>query len=241
MKRVDLEIAGRKSAGKGVARKLRRQGRLPGVLYHQGSAVSVSVDFELMTRLLQTSAGEHALFNLAVTGEGFKRSCVAIVRDYQRDPVTNRLVHVDFFEISMDKSLRLTVPILVVGGVPVGVKEGGVLQHHLRDIEIECLPAAIPEDVRLDAYALQINQALHIRDIVVDSGVRLLADPEQVVVSVAAPISEEKLEEMLIATTKAVEPELIKKERKEEAVEGEGEVKPAVAEKEGQEPKEEKK
>jgi large subunit ribosomal protein L25 len=152
-----------------------------------------------------------------VTDGGRQRSCVAIVRDSQRDPVTDEVLHVDLFEISLDKPLRVAVPVQIIGEVPAGVKEGGVLHHHLREVEVECLPLAIPDKLTIDASPLLINQALHVRDLTVDPAVRILTPADQTVVSVAAPISEAKLEQLLTATAKEVkEPELVKKERVEE-------------------------
>ncbi len=241
MQRVDLEVSVRQKAGKGVARQLRRQGTLPAVLYHQGASVLLSINQKAIDKLLQTSAGEHALINLKVTDGGRQRSCVAIVRDSQRDPVTDEVLHVDLFEISLDKPLRVAVPVQVIGEVPAGVKEGGVLHHPLREVEVECLPLAIPDKLTIDASPLLINQALHVRDLTVDPAVRILTPADQTVVSVAAPISEAKLEQLLTATAKETkEPELIKKEPKEEeaAVEGAA-AKPAAAT--GKEEKEVKK
>ena len=233
MQRVELSVDVRKDAGKGVARQLRRQAKLPGVLYHRGSSVSIVVDERTMTRLLRSGAGENALISLKIQEGGKSRSCIAIVRDHQNDPITNRLLHVDLFEISMDKPIQVTVHVGISGEVPVGVKEGGIIQHHLREVEVECLPASIPDEITVDASQLQINQALHISDLVVESGVHLMLPLEQVVVSIAAPISDAKLEEMLTATAKeAKEPEMVKKEKKEEDAEAGDEAKPAEPEEE---------
>jgi large subunit ribosomal protein L25 len=223
MQRVDLDVNVRREAGKGVARKLRRQGKLPAVLYRAGTSVLLSVDEKTVGKLLQTRAGEHALINLKVVDGGQQRTCVAIVRDAQRDPVTDGVLHVDLFEISLDKPLRVSVAIHVVGDVPAGVKEGGVLHHHLREVDVECLPLSVPDRITIDASALQINQSLHVRDLVVDAAVRILTPADQSVVSVAAPISEAKLEQLLTATAKETkEPELVKKEKKEEEAVAEG-------------------
>jgi len=234
----------RREAGKGVARTLRRQGRVPAVLYHAGASVLLSVDEKAVEKLFHTGAGEHVLITVKINDAGAQRSCVSVVRDCQRDPITDRILHVDLFEISLDKPLRVAVPVHVIGDVPAGVKEGGVLHHHLRQVEVECLPLAVPDSIEFDASALLINQSLHVRDLVVDSAVRLLTPGDQVLVSVAAPISEAKLEQLLTATAKETkEPELLKKEKKEGeevAAEGAAAAKPAAG-KEEKEVKEEKK
>jgi large subunit ribosomal protein L25 len=243
MRRVELEADVRREAGKGVARTLRREGRLPAVLYHAGASVLLSLSDKAVEKLFHTGAGEHVLITLKVNDGGTQRSCMAVVRDSQHDPITNHILHLDLFEISLDKPLRVSVPVHVIGDVPAGVKEGGVLHHHLRQVEVECLPLVVPDELKLDASALLINQSLHVRDLAADPAVRILTPADQAVVSVAAPISEAKLEQLLTATAKETkEPELLKKEKKEEEVAAEGAAKPAAAAgKEEKEVKEEKK
>jgi len=243
MQRVDLDVDVRREAGKGVARTLRRQGRVPAVLYHAGASVLLSVEEKAIEKLFHTGAGEHVLITLKIKDGAGHRTCMAVVRDRQRDPITDRVLHVDLFEISLDKPLRVSVPVQATGDVPVGVKEGGVMHHHLRQVEVECLPLAVPDSLQVDASSLQINQSLHVRDLVVDPSIRMLTPGDQVVISVAAPISEAKLEQLLTATAKETkEPELVKKEKKEEeaAAEGTATAKPAAG-KEEKEAKEEKK
>jgi len=244
MQRVELDVDVRKDAGKGVARSLRRQGRLPAVLYHAGASVLLSADDKAVEKLFHTGAGEHVLITVKINDGTTRRECVAVVRDCQRDPITDQILHVDLFEISLDKPLRVEVPVHVMGEVPAGVKEGGVMHHHLRQVEVECLPLAIPDELRIDASSLQINQALHVSDLVVDAAIRMLTPGDQVVVSVAAPMSDAKLEQLLTATAKEVkEPELLKKEKEAEEAAAEGAAggaKPAAG-KEEKEVKEEKK
>jgi large subunit ribosomal protein L25 len=244
MRRVELEVDVRQAAGKGVARSLRRQGRVPAVLYHAGASVLLSVDDKAVEKLFHTGAGEHVLITVKINDGAKPRDCVAVVRDCQRDPITDRVLHIDLFEISLDKPLRVDVPVHVIGDVPAGVKEGGVMHHHLRQVEVECLPLAIPDEIQIDASALLINQSLHVSDLVVDPAIRMLTPGDQMVVSVAAPMSDAKLEQLLTATAKETkEPELLKKEKKEEEAAAEGAAgaaKPAAG-KEEKDVKEEKK
>jgi len=243
MRRVELEADVRREAGKGVARTLRRAGRLPAVLYHAGASVLLSLSDKTVEKLFHTGAGEHVLITLKVNDGGTQRSCMAVVRDSQHDPITDHILHLDLFEISLDKPLRVAVPVHVIGDVPAGVKEGGVLHHHLRQVEVECLPLAVPDELQIDASALVINQSLHVRDLAADPAVRILTPADQAVVSVAAPISEAKLEQLLTATAKETkEPELLKKEKEAEEATAEGApaAKPAAG-KEEKEVKEEKK
>ena len=162
------------------------------------------------------------MLNLNISGETKKSSRTALLRDFQVDPVSEEILHADLFEISMTKPIRIRVPVRLVGGTPAGVKEGGILHHNLRDLHVECLPTAIPEAIEVDASALDINQGIHMRDLTPPSGVRFLDDPDQMVVSVAAPMSEAKLEALLTsgaAVEEGKEPEVIGK-AKEEPVEG---------------------
>lgn len=234
MKRVELVAELREKSGKGVARGIRRAGKIPGVLYGEGRSLLLTFDPADLRKILHSGAGENALINLKIHGtigqfpassesglSGAER--LTILRDFQLDPVTGKLLHADLFEISLHKTLRVRVHIEVVGGIPEGVKEGGVLQHQIREVEIECLPLAMPDRLEVDASALKIGEAIYVRDLRVGEGVRVLGQSDQVVVSVAAPISEAKLEQLLTATAKEAKvPEVLTREKEE----GEEELKP---------------
>jgi large subunit ribosomal protein L25 len=241
MQRIEMMAELREKGGKGVARSIRRAGKIPGVLYAEGKSLLLTLDPADLAKILYSGAGENALITLKIQGMKDKASTskktdkerLTILRDFQMDPVTGKLLHADLFEVSLNKAIRVRVHIEVVGAVPEGVKEGGVLQHQMREVEIECLPMAIPDRLEVDASALKIGEAIHIRDIMVGEGVRVLGQPDQVVVSVAAPISEAKLEELLTAAAKeAKEPEVIArgKEEGEEAAKPEAKAaEPAAA------------
>lgn len=237
----------RTEAGKGVARKLRRNGKVPAVLYGQGECLLLTLRPDALRKLLRTHGGSTTILTLSITGGTSRATRSALVRDYQVDPVTGELLHADLFEISMDKPIRIKVPVSVVGGVPKGVKEGGVIHHNLRDLHVECLPAATPDRIEVDASGLEVGQGIHVRELTPLTGIRFLEESDQMVVSVAAPISEAKLEALLTSgavVEEGKEPEVIGK-GKEEVVEGvEGEAAPAdpkAEKKEAKETKEEKK
>lgn len=218
--KFELGATVRDRAGKGVARKLRAKGHIPGVLYGQGECVLLSLDPKAVLAVIQSHVSSTALITLNVEGAKTKKR-TAMLRDYQADPVSGELLHADLFEVSMDKPIRLKVPTVVVGGMPAGVKEGGVLHHVLREVHVECLPSAIPDKFEVDASPLMIGQGLHVKDLTAPPGVRILDGLEQTVLSVAAPMSDAKLEALL--TSKAVveegkEPEVIAKGK---VVEGE--------------------
>lgn len=150
---------------------------------------------------------------------------MAVIRDYETDPVGGDLLHVDFFEVSPDEKLRMRVAISLGGKDPAGVKQGGILQFFVHEVEVECLPAQIPEQIPLDASALGIGGSIHARELRVPEGVRVLSPPDQVILSIAAPMSTAKLEEVLTGSPAAEvkEPEVLTKKKEEAAPEGEKE------------------
>ena len=222
MQRVDLEAEQRDQSGKGVARTLRRSGKIPAVLYGEGRSSRIALRPADLVKILQSASGENALINLKIKGAESVETRTAILRDYQRDPINGSILHADLFEINMNKAIRVRVPIGVKGDVPAGVKEGGVLQHNLREVEIECLPSMIPDHIMIDAAPLKIGESIHVRDLQVDPGIKILEDMDLAVVSVAAPMSEAKLEEILAGTPtgEVKEPEVIGKKKEEEGEAG---------------------
>ncbi|WP_447986275.1 50S ribosomal protein L25 [Nitrospira sp. Nam74] len=249
--KFDMTAALREQAGKGVARQLRRQGKIPAVLYGQEECLLLTLEPDVVRRILRSHAAGTALLSLSVAGAKTKANRTALLRDYQVDPVTNEILHADLFEVSMDKPIRVKVPVTLTGGVPQGVKEGGVLHHNVRQLNIECLPGALPDHIEIDASQLGIAQGIHVRELPQQEGCRFLDDGDQMVVSVAAPMSEAKLEALLTggaAGEEGKEPELIAKGKAEGeaaapgAGEAKGEAKAAGAPKaEKKEVKEEKK
>lgn len=217
MEKVSLRAELRESAGKGPARGLRRQGKIPAVIYKGGSSTPLMLDRKDIVKILSSKSGEHALINLQI-GEDSER--LAIIRDYQLDPIKGEILHADFFEISLEEKLKMTVPIIIIGKKPVGVKQkGGILQYIMRDVELEGLPALIPERLEVDASALDVGDSIHVRDIEIQEGLRVLAEDDEVIVSVVPPISEGKLEEILTAAAappELKEPELVKKPKEME-------------------------
>src|SRR3989337_2326743 len=227
MEKTSLDGNIREGKGKGFARSLRRGGRIPAILYSKGGSTPISLDPAKVRKLLLLGHAESTLIDVKIDGAKKKADRIAVLRDYQTDPLTGELLHADFFEVSMDEKIKVTVPIELTGKTPAGVVEGGLLQLVIREVEIECLPLMIPDNLLADAAALKIGESLHIRDISISEGIRFVSDPDQVVLTIAAPVSQEKLQELLTVPAPGEatkEPELIKKPVKE------GE---KVAEKEG--------
>lgn len=174
----------RDATGKGVARKLRAAGRIPAVLYGKGTETkAISVDPSALQRLLQSSgAGINTLIELSV--DGTRRT--VLVKELQRDPVRGRPLHTDFYLVELDQTVEVSVPIRLVGKAP-GVELGGILDHPLREIELECLPRAIPESVDVDVSALEIGDSIHVRDLELPEGVSVQTDANLAVASVITP------------------------------------------------------
>ena len=235
----------RTRGGKGAARQLRRSGKIPAVLYGQGECLMLTLDPDPVKKTLRALAGGTGLIALHVAGASGKKTRTALLRDFQVDPVSGELLHADLFEVSMDKPIRVKVPVVLIGGMPAGVKEGGILHHNLRDLHVECLPSAIPDHVEVDASNLMIGQGIHIKELTRLEGIRFLDEADKMVVSVVAPISEAKLEALLTSAAvveEGKEPEVIAKgkvlEGEEAAVAAAGAPAAGAAEKPGAEKKE---
>jgi large subunit ribosomal protein L25 len=210
--KVELAVTVREQAGKGVARQLRKNGKIPAVLYGQGECVLLTANPDELVKILKAQAGSTVLISLTVDGAKAKAKRTALLRDYQVDPITGSVLHADLFEISMDKPIRVKVPVHVTGAVPVGVKEGGVLHNNTRELHIECLPAVLPDQIDVDASSLGISQGIHLKDVARREGIRFLDDEDLMIVSVAAPISDAKLEALLTGGAgAAAEPEVAAK------------------------------
>ena len=230
-----LEAVERASRGKNEARRLRASGRIPAVVYGAADGgQAIAVDPKGLSRILHTKLGANTLIALKLPGGGDAR---VLVREYQIDPVTHQLLHADFYKVAMDKAVRVTVNI-VARGEPKGVKQqGGVLDYVHRQVELECLPADIPEHIEIDVSELMVGQSVRVRDVATDVKWTPISEPDMMLVHVIIPKVEEVAptpEAVAAAATAApTEPEVIKKGKKEEA---EGE---AVEEKQ-EKPKEKK-
>jgi large subunit ribosomal protein L25 len=186
-----LAVEPRAGSGKGHARKLRAAGRIPAVCYSPGSAATaIQLDPRALDRLLhKSSAGMNTLIDLQGGGLDGK---VVLVKELQRDPVSSTLLHADLFAVDVDKPIEVKVPVRIVG-TPVGVTfGGGILDFPLREIEVLCLPRAIPEELPIEVGALQVGDSIHVREIALPEGVELVSDPELSVVSVVLPAKEEE-------------------------------------------------
>jgi large subunit ribosomal protein L25 len=219
--KVVVEGAPRELRGKNEARRLRLTGKLPATLYGgKGEAIALSVNAKQVGAILRSESGHNTLFQVDLGGKHEP----AILKDWQVDPVSGKLLHVDLLRIAMDVRMRVKVPVHTFGE-PKGVKvEGGVFEVVTREVEIECLPGEIPTEFRLDVSELALNAALRASDLPIDTTkVKLITEPERVLAHVVAlRVEEEKPADVAAAATTPAEPEVIKKGKKdEEGEEGE--------------------
>ena len=239
MEKVILKAELRKGTGKAVAKNLRNKNLVPANVY-KGSkgAVSLQVSGDDLTEVLHTKAGENVIITLKISGEAGAKDKTVLIKEIQREPIKDRILHVDFHEISLTEALKVNVP-LASHGEPVGVKiDGGILEHVMWELQVECLPTSIPEKIEVDVSNLKIGDSIFVKNIVVPEGVKVLNDPELIAMIVKPPKVEVPKEE--VAPEAAAEPELIRK-KKEEATEEEGaEGKKAEAPKAQEAKKEEK-
>lgn len=185
MKRVDLQVAKRTVSGKGGARSTRRAGLVPGVVYGEGQdPMAIAVDRHTIEKMLHAGDSENVLVN--VTIEGQSGEILALVRETQHHPLTGALEHLDFRRVSVDRPIRTMVPIHTTGTAK-GTKEGGILEQQLREIEIECLPLEIPDNIIVDVTNIEIGRAMHVSDIPTNPGYKILTAGERAMVMVVAP------------------------------------------------------
>jgi large subunit ribosomal protein L25 len=222
----------RQGLGSNAARRLRAQGFVPAVLYGESlETTSLVLSKKDIVQILRLESGENTIFKVAVEGDAYD----AMIKEMQVDPASDELLHVDLIRISMDKPIRVTIPV-VHRGEPIGVKtEGGFIDFVTREVEVECLPRDIPESLGIDISELHVNQSFKIEGMAVPAGVRILSEPATVLVLVSLPHKEEEFPgekpEGEVVAEEAKEPEVIKKERAEK---GETEEKGGKKEKESE-------
>jgi large subunit ribosomal protein L25 len=177
-----LRALRRNRSGKGVARKIRAQGMIPAVLYGSGENIPLTLQPQELLKIL--TLGENTIFRLEIDGElGGDRQ--AIVRDLQRDPLKETLLHADLYRISMDVEITVSVPIVLQGMSRELSDIGGMINQLLHEIEIQCLPNLIPHELTIDVAHLGIGEVLHVRDLPVPQGIQVLAAPDEVVAAVS--------------------------------------------------------
>jgi large subunit ribosomal protein L25 len=191
---------------KNAARRVRVSGKIPAVVYGAGQdAVAVTVDPKVITKILHSESGHNTIFDLNIEGG---KATKAMIVDWQNEPIKGKLLHIDLKRIAMDKAMRVSVPVQLVG-VPVGVKsQGGIIEHVLREVEIECLPGDIPDHIDVDVSNLELHGVIHISDLPHSGKLKFLGEETATVAHVTI-IKEEAPAE--VAEAAPTEPEVAKK------------------------------
>lgn len=224
MEKVILKAEIREESGKRIAKALRKKDAVPAVVYKGGKdAMKLQISVRDFEQVLHTKAGENVIVTLKISGgDKAAKDKTVLIKEIQREPIKDKILHVDFNEISLTEALKVKVP-LVAHGEPEGKKDGGTLEHVMWELEVECLPTAIPEKIEVEVSPLKIGEAIYVKNIVAPEGVKVLSDPELIAMIVKPPKVEAPKEEA--AAEAPAEPELIRKKKEAEAEEGEGEKK----------------
>jgi large subunit ribosomal protein L25 len=216
MATVTLEVEKRQFMGKGPAKRLRTAGKIPAIIYGHGEeSTPLTLDAKKLHTILHAHVGENIIFDIKLPGQ--KKTVKAIIREVQHHPSRGDILHMDLQHISMEEKLTVQVPVVLVGS-PLGVRtKGGILQHILHEMEIECLPTDIPEHIEVDVAELDVGDSIHVGELAVEK-VKILIEPQRSIATVVPPtvIKVPVEEEEVVAAEELEEPELIEKERKEE-------------------------
>jgi large subunit ribosomal protein L25 len=221
---VTLEATPRDTFGKNEARRTRRAGRMPAVVYGTTTAdganreaTAISVDPKALSRILHSESGANTLISLKLAGAAEAR---VLVKDYLVDPVTHQLLHADFYRVAMDRAIQVTIPIVLKGEAKGVKQQGGVLEFVRREVEVECLPGDIPEHVEIDVSELVLHQGVRLREVATSPKWKSLTDLDTMLVHVIMPKAEEVAEPAegaaAAAPAAAAEPEVIKRGKKDE-------------------------
>lgn len=202
MSETALVVEAREGTGKGSNRKLRAAGRIPAVLYGRGrQSLSLSLDPRALDKILRTG-GANTLLDLTVEGHPEVKDTVALVKELQRHPLRGTIVHADLYAVDLDRTVTVDVPVHLLGR-PRGLDFGGILEHTLREVALECLPRAIPEAIEVEVSHLEVGDVIHVRELVLPEGVVMVTDGDLGVVHVALPQAEPTPEETAAAAAPA--------------------------------------
>ena len=213
MKRLVLNAEVREGLGKEEARRLHRRGLIPAIVYgDKGEPIPVIVNPLDIEKILRLETGENTIFQLEVPGAETVKQ--AMIKDFQLDPVTSKLLHVDLLRVSSKAKLRVTVPIVLEGEAKGVEVDGGIMEFTQREVEVECLPQDIPENITVNINGLEIGDLVRVAELKVDEKVKILSSPEQAVLSIAVP----EVEEVAVAEEEEVpeEAKLTVEEKPEE-------------------------
>ncbi len=215
-KTLFLKAHTRKQIGRTELKAVRKAGKVPGVLYGKQNSQPIEINEKELTTVLHKSSSENVLLDLELHDEADKaQKRLALVQDVQHHPLEDYIIHIDLHEIAQDEKLRTEVAVTAVGE-PIGAKSGGIFETLLRTLHVECLPKDLPESIAVDVSALDIGQSIHVGSIALPAGVTVLNHKELSVFAVAKPKEEEEPKPGA-ATAEAVQPEVIKEKKTDEA------------------------
>lgn len=221
MEKVELKANLREGIGTIAVKKMRASGLVPGIVYHRGEkSIAITVNDKELNRIIHSAGNENVLINLTIDKEKKAKSRAVLIKEVQHHPVKRNILHVDFNEISLSEKVIVEVEI-VAQGESIGVKQdGGVMDHPLRIVKVQCLPTDIPKNIVVDVSAMKLNDSIHVKDLVLSDKIKILNDPDALLLQVK--FHEEKVEDTTVET-----PELeVIREKKEEAPVAGGAAKP---------------
>ncbi|MFH1710052.1 MAG: 50S ribosomal protein L25 [bacterium] len=194
MEKVELEAKTRERTGTSHSRRARLSGMIPAIVYGKGmEPLSIEVNNKMFTKIISSKAGRNVIITLKIAGDGNVQNIPALAHEILRDAIRRSISHIDFYRIKMDEEIKTKVPVLLLGE-SIGVKlDGGILVHGLREVEVKCLPANIPDKFEIDISALKLSGGLHVSDLKPEKEVAIVTAPTEILVTIAAPTKEEEV------------------------------------------------
>lgn len=218
MERFTIKVSAREGSGKEIAKKIRKTGEVPAIVYSKDTNVAVCIPHESLKILNSIHFSESAVIDMQILKDKKEESLPVIIKGVQYHPLTEQVMHIDFMKVSLKEKITVNVPV-VLKGEPAAVKEGATLNQILHELEIEGLPLDIPEKIEVDVANLEIAHSVHVQDITVAQNLKIVTAPEETIVTLVAKVEEVEEEEVVPEEEGAPEgPEVIK-EKKEEAPE----------------------
>lgn len=217
MEVAELKAEKRENSGKGSSKALRRQGMVPAIVYSDGKAQSIAVNAREFTAITNSGAGTNVIVKLKIAGA--RKHPNAIIKEVQKNPIKNEYFNIDFQSIAMDEKITTMVPVVAVGDAP-GVKEGGILERHTMEVQLEGLPTDMPDHIEVDVSELGIGQNIHASDLSIPEGAEMLTNPEELILAISAP-RQEIVETPAAAPLEEIAPEAVAGGAEEAAAAGE--------------------